>query len=440
MPSLVGKIHSGTVIFETDDRADNPLNPEALEIQVSATGLNREDTLIISGTEFPSEFSHEIGGIVQQVGSATKGFDVGDRVAGFSFDKFPTYQRVHQSLLQKVSLDESLAEMTSLPMGYAAALHGLKTLANLQSHETVLVLPGSGLAGAAAIRVTQAIGGHPFVIVSNESEASAARQHFGLDAKQVIVGSEMSRIGRANGQYEIDVIFSAGWVDQAIAREAWRHISPFGRFINCGRKDAFSRGVLDFIPIRRGANYLAFDLLDLYRWRPEVLGRLWELTVGLYRQSQIPAPQLRIRNITELNDCVASFSDSFEAGKTVIMHEESDGTLQALPSRPRLRLRPDATYFLVGALGGLGRSLTSWMMRKGARNFTFLSRSGADSKQASTLVCELKASGASVQIFRGDAGVREGVENAMKNVPTDRPIRGVIQAAMVLRVSTCYSR
>lgn len=165
-----------------------------------------------------------------------------------------------------------------------------------------------------------------------------------------------------------------------------------------------------------------------------VLAKLLALTVNQYRQSLIRPPKLHTRNIADLNDCVTSFCDSLEAGKTVIVHEKSDGKLEALPLRPRLRLQSDATYFLVGCLGGLGRSLTSWMMRKGARNFAFLSRSGADSKQASMLVEGLKASGANIQVFKGDAGVKQDVEEAIKNIPTERPVRGVVQAAMVLRV------
>lgn len=54
-----------------------------------------------------------------------------------------------------------MSEMASLPMGYGAALHGLKTLANLQAGETALILHGSGLAGDAAIKLVQALGGHP---------------------------------------------------------------------------------------------------------------------------------------------------------------------------------------------------------------------------------------------------------------------------------------
>ena len=432
---LVGKIQSGKVMFETDIRAEDALHPEEVEVKVLLTGLNKEDVLIISGTDYPTTFSHEIGGIVQRIGSATKRLAVGDRVVGFSFDKFATFQRVREDLLQRVEETESLTEMTSLPMGYGAALHGLKTLANLQPGETVLILHGSGLAGAAAIKLTQAMGGYPYVAVNADAQVNAVMSQFGLDKKQVLVESELSQLRKANGQYKVDIIFSSGWVKASVAREAWRYIAPFARFVDCGRKNVLSRSVLDTIPTHRGASYLAFDMLDLFAWKSEALSTLLALTIKLYRQQVISALQpLSVKNLTELNSCVASFSDSFEAGKILIAHEKSDRLLDVLPARPSLRLCSDATYLLVGCLGGLGRSLTSWMMKKGARNFVFLSRSGADSKQASILVEELEAAGAQVQVMKGDATVRADVDRAVKSVPADRPIRGVIQAAMVLRV------
>lgn len=432
---LIGKLQSGKVTFETDSRAENAMDPDAVEVKVSVTGLNKEDVLIISGTDYPTTFSHEIGGIVQRVGSAIKRLAVGDRVVGFSFDKFARFQRVREDLLQRIEQTESMTEMTSLPMGYGAALHGLKTLANLHSGETVLILYGSGLAGAAAIKVAQALGGYPYVAVNTEAQVNSVMSQFKLDKKQVLVASELSQLRKTNGQYEVDVIFSSGWVDASVAREAWRYIAPFGRFIDCGRKNVLSRSVLDTIPIHRGANYLAFGMLDLYAWKPETLSGLLALTVSLYRQGAISALRpLSVKNLTELNSCVTSFSDSFEAGKTLVAHEKSDGLLDILPTRPSLRLCSDATYLLVGCLGGLGRSLTSWMMKKGARNFAFLSRSGADSKQASILVEGLEAAGAKVQVIRGDASIGSDVDRAVRSVPCDRPIRGVIQAAMVLRV------
>ena len=432
---IIGELRSGKVVFEDDHRAQTSLDPEAVEVKVSFTGLNKEDVLIISGSDYPTTFSHEIGGIVQRVGSAVKHFAVGDRVVGFSFDKFATIQRVRKDLLRGVEDPESLSEMASLPMAYGAALYGLKTLANLQAGETALILHGTGLAGAAAIKLAQALGGYPYVMVDAKTHVDAVMSQFGLDRGQVLLESELVQLVQANGQLKVDVMFSSGWVNASTARAAWRNIAPFGRFVDCGRKNVLSRSVLDTIPIHRGANYLAFDMLDLYACKPDILSGLLASTVSLYRQNVISALRpFSVKNLTELNTCVASFSDNFESGKTVIAHDVSDGLLDMLPTRPTLSLSSDATYLLVGCLGGLGRSLTSWMMKKGARNFAFLSRSGADSLQASILVAALEAAGANVQVMKGDASVRSDVDRAVREVPSDRPIRGVIQAAMVLKV------
>lgn len=435
---VVGTLQSGKVVFQADERVDKPLDSEFIEVRVLATGLNREDVTVISETDFSVNFSHEISGIVTGIGCDTKDFGIGDRVTGFSFDKFATFQRVHQSFLQRTEPGESLAEVASLPMAYGAALYGLNKLAHLQPGETVLILPGSGLAGSAAVKVTKAAGGYPYVVAASNAQASFVQSHFSLEPDQVIVGSNLTRLRDTDGNYKVDVMFSSGCVNSSVAQEAWRHVSPCCRFVDTGRKNVLSRSILDTVPFHRGANYLSFDLLELHGSKPQVMSQLLAETIRLYRERVIDAPSfLSLKNITELNSTMGSFSDAVDAGKTVIVHEVTEGKLELLPSRPRLKLCPDATYLLVGCLGGLGRSLTSWMMRKGARNFAFLSRSGADSKQASILLKELEVAGANTQVFRGDAGVKSDVENAIKGVPKDLPIRGVINAAMVLRV--CYT-
>lgn len=277
-------------------------------------------------------------------------------------------------------------------------------------------------------------------MVDTETHVNAVISQCRLNRNQVLLESELMQLVQANGQLRVDVIFSSGWVKASTAREAWRNIAPFGRFVDCGRKNVLSQNVLDTIPIHRGANYMAFDMLDLYAWKPDILSGLLASTVSLYRQNVISALRpFSVKNLTELDSCVGTFSDNFEAGKTNIAHKISDGLLDMLPARPTLSFSSDATYLLVGCLGGLGRSLTSWLMKKGARNFAFLSRSGADSLQASILVEALEAAGANVQVMRGDPSVRSDVDRAVRDVPNERPIRGVIQAAMVLKVRNCQA-
>ncbi|KAK7953549.1 polyketide synthase [Apiospora saccharicola] len=433
---LVGKVQGGKVVFEVATRDTQDMQPGEVEVEVRVSGLNKEDTLVVNGTDYPTEFSHEIGGIVTRVGKAVSRFAPGDLVAGFSFDKFSSFQRVPQNFIQKASSTEDMVALSALPMAFGAAIFGLHTSAALESGGTVLILPGAGLAGNAAIQVTKALGGKPFVAVRDASEIGSVATLYDLPQDRIVPIMELeTRRSTSSSYHEFDVIFSSGWVDPGLAHETWRYLAPLGRFVDCGRKNVLSRTILDTIPTNRGASYVAFDMLDIHEHRPELLGKLMQSVADLYQAGRITSLQpLWKKNIAEINDCISSFADSYASGKTLLLHEPHPGIpLQVVPRIPTLQLHADVTYLLIGCLGGLGRSLTSWMMSKGARSFTFLSRSGADSHQAATLVASLENAGARVQVIRGDASSRADVDRAVKQVDPTRPIRGVIHAAMVLR-------
>ena len=109
--------------------------------------------------------------------------------------------------------------------------------------------------------------------------------------------------------------------------------------------------------------------------------------------------------------------------------------LQIQPRGNELHFSADAAYLLVGCLGGLGRSLTTWMMEKGCRNFAFISRSGADKPEAAKVVELIREAGASAQVFRADATIDTDVAKVVAAVKAAHPICGVVHAAMVLQVS-----
>ena len=435
---VVGKVQSGKVVFEVDERSEQSLAEDAVEVKVGICGLSKEGTLVINGSDYPTTFSHELGGVVERVGSAVTELKVGDEVAGFGFDKFATSQRIPAYLLQKLQNGDVLNEVVSLPMAYGAALYGLKTLANLQAQETVLILGGTGSAGIAAIKVAQSMNAIPYVTVATENECERLKRDFGLKDSQLLRPSELSvpsQLAAASGGSSADVVFSSGFTDATTAQECWRYIAAFGRFVDSGRKNVLKRSVVETVPLHRGANYLSFDLLDIYEWKPQILGDLFRLTMSLYRRRVIsPLRSSTEVNIADIDTAVASFSDDFASDKILMSYKPSEIPLQLLPRRPSLKFRADASYLLVGCLGGLGRSLTSWMIKKGARRFTFLSRSGTDSEQAAILVKDIEAAGITVQVIRGDATVKADVERTVKSIPTKAPIRGVVQAAMVLRV------
>ena len=195
-------------------------------------------------------------------------------------------------------------------------------------------------------------------------------------------------------------MFGSGSSDSNIARECWRAIAPLGCFVDFGRKNVLKQSVIDSLPLHQGARYHSYDI---YRLKPQLFANLLRLTYGLYRQKSVPAIKpTRIHQLPDLNMAVQGFSNTFMQGKALITYEKSDKKLKVQPSRAVPRFRSDATYLLVGALGGLGRSLGSWMMNRGAKHFKFMARSGTDSTQAAILVDDMRKAGASVQVTGGE--------------------------------------
>lgn len=435
---ISGRIHQGKVAFR-EQAGEDDVQPGHVEVQARCAALSKEGVLVITGADYPATFSHAVGGIVTRVGPGVTSHQVGDRVVGFHADRFASFQQIPETMVTKVDSNDAMEASVGMLMAYMAALHGLETLAAVKPGDNVLILHGTGSVGTAAIRVAQMNGAVPFVVVNSDAEVEFLTSNLGLAETNTIWLSDGASVAQrlvelANGR-GADIVLSAGHVDKGDAREAWRHIARFGRFVDAGRKHVLSRNALDTVPVARGASYLSFDLLELHESRPEVLAAMMPRIVQMARQGSIVAPGSATSiNLADINSAVASFSDDFGAPSTVVMYEPSETPIHVLSSRAPVSFSPDATYLLVGCLGGLGRSLTSWMMEAGARRFTFLSRSGTDNKSAAKLVADIEAAGAIVQVVRGDATSRGDVVRAVQGVSSKHPIRGVVHAAMVLRV------
>lgn len=105
-----------------------------------------------------------------------------------------------------------------------------------------------------------------------------------------------------------------------------------------------------------------------------------------------------------------------------------------------LRLKQDATYVLVGGLGGLGRAQAVFMAENGARHIAFISRSGDARAEAKAVMKTLAEAGVEAKAYAGDAAdssqLKEILDDISRSMP---PIRGVVQGAMVLADSLFHS-
>ena len=86
--------------------------------------------------------------------------------------------------------------------------------------------------------------------------------------------------------------------------------------------------------------------------------------------------------------------------------------------------------------------LIRWLAWRGARTIVTLSRSGAKTSTAKACIAEMHSQGVNVISKACDISSKESVEGVVQELQVvDRigPIRGVINAAMALEVSSTYT-
>ena len=112
--------------------------------------------------------------------------------------------------------------------------------------------------------------------------------------------------------------------------------------------------------------------------------------------------------------------------------------IQAIPKPPPpFRLRAEASYLIVGGLGGIGVEMAKWMVHDlGAKSLILISRSGMDAAGAADAVEALRRPGVVVTVHKCDVADAKSLSTVIHAcAQTLPPIRGIVQGAMVLQVS-----
>lgn len=121
-------------------------------------------------------------------------------------------------------------------------------------------------------------------------------------------------------------------------------------------------------------------------------------------------------------------------GKIVIRMPEDSTKLPVKGSLNDFSLPSDASYILVGGMGGLGRSVATWMVEHGARDLVFLSPSAGKSEEARLFLKEIESQQCSATAVAGSVAKMEDVHRALSACRSR--IGGVIQMSMVMKVGS----
>lgn len=417
--------------------ANSPLAEDEVEIEVKASAISSRDVAASVGSVDDCNLGDDCAGIVLRAGSNVMDIRPGDRIVAWRPGQGAhcTVVRNPASLCYKIGT-LPFATAAALPLVLTTAYYALIDLARLQPGEHVLIHTAAGGVGQMAIQLAQMVGADIIATCGSREKCDFLKEVYGLKDAQILSSRDSSFV---DGVYKltngkgVDVVLNS--LSGDLLHASWRCIALFGRFIEVGKRDIHENGKLDMEQFRKNVSFQSLDMITIYEHNKFLGARLLRESMKCVTEKKIKAPS----SIQELNyaDAEKGFrllQSGRHTGKVVLVAHKGDMVPVSLPGVGNARLFDSKkTYLVVGGLGGLGRTLAEWMIRKGARSLAFMSRSGTSSAQAIDTVSWLEARDIKVRVWGADVTNYVAVKECIDSLGTQ--LAGVFHAAMVLQDS-----
>lgn len=385
-----------------------------------------------------SKLGIDAAGIVRRVGSSVTKFKVGDKVAMYGHGAHRTIHRSRADFCAPIPDGMSFEQAATIPAVHATAWNALVRLAQVRKGQTILIHAAAGGVGQVAVQIARHTGMEIFATVSSKVKRKLLRDEYGVADDHIFNSRDLSfvkGIKRMTNGRGVDVILNS-LAGEAL-RQTWHCIAPFGYFVEVGIRDIINNTGLDMRPFMHGATFTFFNLTHIEKDQPETMGAIIQGAFDFIRRgiTRLVTPMVTFP-ISDMEGALRLMQTGKHVGKITLTWGE-DHVVPVVQSRMRPpKLNPDGAYLLVGGLGGLGRSLSSMLVRLGARKLCFLSRSGAASPNAKRLIQKLEQQQVQVQVQACDISDESVVAGAVDACTQSLgKIRGVFQCAMVLRDS-----
>lgn len=434
------------LVFDSPGRLDNlywkavdrkTLLDDEVRIKVMATGLNFRDVLWSMGL-LPDEaleegFSGpslglEASGVVIEKGKDVKEFEVGDNVIAFAKSCFSTEIITKANTVYKKPESLTHAMAASIPVAFFTAWYAIRHLARAKRGESILIHGAAGGVGLAAIQISQLLGLEVYATAGSELKRTFLKS---MGVKHVYNSRTLefaSEIKNEDGG-TIDIVLNS--LAGQGAEKSLDCLSPFGRFLELGKRDFYSDNPLYLRPFRKNLSYFGIDVDQLLVADPVLARALFCEIIEQFENGHLQPLPISIFSSEDIQSAFQSMQASEQIGKIVITYPIAEQPVRKISNTKRVFVRENATYLITGALGGLGKKLVSFMVDRGANSFVLISRHGVQSQEDQTFMNEIKARGTEVQLIETDVSDSSCLK-LIENVLKDKKLKGILHAAGTL--------
>ncbi|KAI9038420.1 polyketide synthase [Aspergillus affinis] len=419
--------HVDTLMFVEDEALlDDPVGAEELDIEVQASSLSSGDAALTLGTESDdASLGGAFAGVVCRTGARVDTLSTGDRVVAFRPGHSPhrTIVRSPVHLCHKVPDNLPLSDATIVALAGVPAYHAVVTLARLQPNQTILIHISSWPIKQMAVQFARRLQTRIIVTVQSQEEQKLLQGSFGMESSHILLSlgeeqliQQVMQLTKGKG---VNVV-----VHESLSAGIERCLVAFGLWVGLD-----SRATM---PVKSNTTFSVVDMMVICQDQTDVASDLLHACLTLVQtgevHSPVAIPHIPCRDLIEGFGMVQQHRHD-----TVILTADPENDL--VPVRPpsyrsQRLLHLDKQYLLIGGLGGIGRTLAEWLVRRGAQELVFFSRSGMDRPEAQSTVALLRQRGVQVSVVQGDVASYSDVRRCIEALPR---LAGIFHAAMVLR-------
>ncbi|KAJ5382593.1 hypothetical protein N7517_000504 [Penicillium concentricum] len=454
--------HLDTLAFVDDDedRTDKSLAPENVEITPRAFGLSSRDVMAALGQLKDRAMGLECAGVVSRVGSeaqAKGGYNVGDRVMallpgdGSASIRSNVTVAWNGSIVKVPSNITSFEDAASLPLAFTIAYTGLVDSARLAPGQSVLIHAAAGAIGQAAIMLAKHLGViEIFATAGSPEKRDFISSKYDIPSHRIFSSRDTSfgpAVLAATSRRGVDVVLNS--LPGPLLQASLDALAPLGHLVEVGKRDIEANGLLAMASFSRGISMTALDIPMLVQRRGADVHRVLAEVAKLIEQQALNLVQpVTVHPLQTVQGVFKFIQTGAHTGK-VVLSAGPDDQAPVVPrsnhvaAAARVRLSPDASYLIVGGVGGIGRSVAHWLVAHGAKNLILLSRSAGNidlpenqNTDGALFVRELRESaGCRVKPVSCDISLASELVKALRACADDGfpPVRGIIQGAMLLR-------
>ncbi|MGO3713117.1 SDR family NAD(P)-dependent oxidoreductase [Alcaligenes aquatilis] len=415
------------------------LAADQVEVLTMAAGLNFRDVMYLMGL-LPDEavengfagasLGLEFSGVVTRIGADVTNLTVGQPVMGFGSSCFASHVVTRADAIAPMPEGWDFEAAATVPTVFFTVYYALTHLAHIQPGEKVLIHGAAGGVGIAAIQLARHLGAEIYATAGTDEKrvfASLLGADHVFDSRSLSFAQDVMD---ATGGEGVDVVLNS------LAGEAMRRsldvLSPFGRFLELGKRDFFENTPIGLRPFKSNISYFGIDADQLLTGRPALAGRLFKEVMELFHDGALFPLPYRSFGAEHVVDAFRAMQQARHIGKLVVSLKDAQPCLPAKQIAAPIDLSTQDTWLVTGGLSGFGLASAQWLVKRGVRSLVLAGRRGADTPGVQALLEQFQTQGCRVQIVACDVTDFAAVQAVVAQIQaSDSSLTGVLHAAAV---------